>query len=307
MRIILNYFILFYKISLMKNDAVKVALVTGASSGIGKATAKEFARGGYIVYGTSRYADYGSVDAGGAAITMLPMSLEDEGSIKKAVDYIIERHGRIDVLVNNAGIGTAGAIEETTAEEAFLQFNVSFLGILRVLNSVLPHMRKAGRGTVINIGSMSADYPVPYQGIYSAAKSAVLTMSAALRMEIKPFGVRVCVIEPGNTITNIAHTRYYAQKTACTEYGQPLKRSLCIINSERASYSPERCAKAVLRAARMKNPPLRMSVGLLYKLLHTLAKATPWRIRQRAIEAVYLKNDPPKDAVWTFDKQFKEK
>jgi short-subunit dehydrogenase len=291
----------------MKYTDGKVALVTGASSGIGKATAETMAQHGYIVYGTSRRANYETVCLGGVSYVMLPMALEDETAIKNAVDYVIGKHGRIDVLVNNAGIGTAGAIEETAADEAFLQFNVSFLGLIRVLNHALPHMREAGHGTVINIGSMSAVLPVPFQGIYSAAKAATFSLTAALRMELRPFGVKVCVIEPGNTITQIVRNRYYSRRTACTEYGLPIKRSLCMINSDTASYGPDKCAKAVIKAARMNNPPLRLSVGFLYKLLYALSKTVPWRLKQRVIETVYLRRDPPKDAEWTFDKQFKEK
>ena len=181
----------------------RVALVTGASSGIGKAIAQLMAKNGYTVFGTSRKASGQTVQTGDVSYVMLPMALEDESSIEAAVAQVIDRYGRIDVLVNAAGSGIAGAIEETTADEAKLQFDVCFFGVVSVLNHVLPHMRAAGGGTVINVGSMASCFPVPYQGMYSAVKAALLMLTATLRMELRPFGIRACVVEPGDTKTGV--------------------------------------------------------------------------------------------------------
>lgn len=290
----------------MKNG--KIALVTGASSGIGKAAAKAMAQGGYIVYGTSRSAKFEETDLGGVSCTMLPMTLEDEGSIKKAVDYIIEKQGRIDVVVNAAGSGIAGAVEDTTAQEAERQFDVCLFGVIRVLNHVLPHMREAKSGTVINIGSMASCFPIPFQGMYSAVKSALFMMTAVLRMEVKPFGIKACVIEPGDTKTGFTAMRVFTEKTKGTVYRKPLERALYeMIRSELSSPGPEECAKLVLKAADMKNPPVRVSVGLQYKIIYALARITSWKFKIRILNMMYLSKDPPKDAVWTFDKQFREK
>ncbi len=288
----------------MDKDDKRIALVTGASSGIGKATAELMAKNGYTVYGTSRYADYETVEIGSGSYTMIPLSLEDGESVKKAVDHVMAQEGRIDVVVNAAGRGTAGAIEETTAEEAAEQFDVCLFGVVRVLNCVLPIMRAQGSGVIINIGSLSSVFPVPFQAMYSACKAALFSMTTLLRLEMKPLGVRACTVEPGNTVSGFIESRRYARKTCDTAYRQPLERALCVINSEKAAYSPGTVAKAVLKAAKMKNPPVRISPGFGYKLLYALSRLTTWKLKERALRAVYLKKDPRPDAMWTFEKQF---
>ncbi len=291
----------------MDKGDLKTALVTGASSGIGRAAARLLAKNGYVVYGTSRYANHETVEFEGASYTMIPLSLEDEQSIKKAVDHVIEREGRIDVLVNAAGRGIAGAIEETTAEEAAEQFDICFFGVVRVLNHVLPYMRARKSGMIINIGSLSAVFPVPFQAMYSACKAALFSMTTLLRLEMKPLGIKACTIEPGNTISGFIDSRRYSKKTCDTAYRLHLERALCVINSEKAAYSPETVAKSVLKAANMKNPPVRISPGFGYKLLYCLSRLTTWKFKERALRQIYLKKDPQPDAMWTFEKQFKEK
>ncbi len=143
--------------------------------------------------------------------------------------------------------------------------------------------------------------------MYSACKAALFSLTTLLRLEMKPFGVKACTVEPGNTISGFIRSRKYAKKTCDTAYRQPLERALCVINSERAAYSPETCARTVLKVARMKNPPVRVTPGFIYKFMYGLSKFTTWRFKEKAIRAVYLKNDPAPDSMWTFDKQFKEK
>lgn len=285
----------------------KVTLVTGASSGIGRSVARLMSKNGYIVYGTSRGANFETVGCDGCSYTMIPMTIEDEQSVKAAVDYIVAHRGSIDIVVNAAGRGIAGAIEETTAEEAKEQFDVCFFGAVRLLNHVLPVMRAKKSGMIINIGSLSACFPVPFQAMYSACKAALFSMTTLLRLEMRPFGIKACTVEPGNTISGFIQSRKYAKKTCDTAYRQPLERALCVINSEKAAYSPETCAKTVLKVARMKNPPVRVSPGFAYKLLYGVSKLVSWRTKERALRAVYLKNDPAKNAMWTFEKQFGDK
>ena len=285
----------------------RIVLVTGASSGIGRAIAHKMACEGCIVYGTSRRANGEIVRAEDAAYTMLPMTLEDEESVKAAVAQIADKHGRIDVLVNAAGSGIAGAVEETTAQEAHAQFDVCFFGVIRVLNHTLPLMRQTGGGIVINIGSMASVFPIPFQGLYSAVKSALLMLTATLRLELEPYGIRACVIEPGDTKTGFTDRRVFTKKTAQTAYRQPLERALYeMIRSELSAQGPERCAALVSKLARMKNPPLRLSVGMGYKLLYMLAKLMPLRLKDFVLRKMYLRKNPPKNAVWTYAKQFEE-
>ncbi len=291
----------------MDNNSVKVAFVTGASSGIGKAVAQIMAKDGYTVYGTSRKANYETVNTGGTPVTMLPLALEDVETIKKAIAYITNRHGGIDVVVNAAGSGIAGAIEETTVDEAKFQFDVCFFGVISVLNHVLPVMRKAGRGKIINIGSLASCFPVPFQALYSAAKSALFSLTVALRMELEPFGITACTIEPGNTISGFIQSRKYAEKTRNTAYRLPLERALCVINSKYAACSSETCAKTVLKAVKKKNPPVRMTPGFGYKVLYGVSRLVPWRLKQSALCKIYLSKNPSEDSDWTFNKQFKER
>ena len=302
----MNCGIVLYKIYDMEGTNKKIALITGASSGIGRAAAKAFAKDGYIVYGTSRSAGFTETDLGGVSCMMIPMELADEDSVRGAVEYVIGRHGRIDVVVNAAGSGIAGAVEDTSAEEARKQFDVCFFGVIRVLNHVLPRMRAAGGGMIINVGSMASCFPLAFQSMYGAAKSALLMMTAALRMEVRPFCIKACVVEPGDTKTGFTDKREFTQKTRGTAYKKPFERALYeMIRSELSSPGPEKCAETILRVSKMKNPPVRVSVGLKYKFLYILSKFVPLRFRQSMLEMMYLSNDPPKDAVWTFDRQFK--
>ncbi len=291
----------------MKNNE-KIALVTGASSGIGRAAAQILASSGYVVYGTSRGAKGETVADGGASYTLLPLTLEDEKSVEAAVNTIVLNHGRMDVLVNAAGSGIAGAIEETTAAEARAQFDVCFFGIITVLSYVLPIMRAQSSGIIINIGSMASSFPIPFQGMYSSVKAALLMLTATLRLELEPFGIRVCAVEPGDTRTGFTEKRLFTKKTAQTSYKKPLERALYeMIRSELSAYGPERCAKTILKTVQKKNPPVRVSVGVDYKLFYLLAKIMPLRVKLYVLRKMYLSKDPPENAVWTFGKQFEEK
>lgn len=290
------------------NNKEKIALITGASSGIGRAAAQAFADSGYIVYGTSRCAGGETVSDGGASYTLLPLTLEDEKSVESAVNTIASRHGRIDVLVNAAGSGIAGAVEETAADEARAQFDVCFFGVITVLYYVLPLMRARRGGVIINIGSMASSFPIPFQGMYSSVKAALLMLTATLRLELEPFGIKVCAVEPGDTRTSFTERRVFTKKTAQTAYKKPLERALYeMIRSELSAYGPERCAKTILKMARKKKPPVRVSVGIDYKLFYLLAKIMPLRAKEFVLRKMYLSKNPPEDAVWTFGKQFEEK
>ncbi len=171
----------------------KVALVTGASSGIGEATAQQLAKAGYKVYGTSRRG--GQADR--RPFEMLPLDVTSDESVESAVRAVVRLEGRIDLLVNNAGFGVAPAgAEESSIEQARAIFDTNFFGMIRMIRAVVPHMRRQRAGRIINIGSVLGFLPMPYMALYSATKHAVAGYSEALDHELRTQGIRVSVVEP---------------------------------------------------------------------------------------------------------------
>jgi NAD(P)-dependent dehydrogenase (short-subunit alcohol dehydrogenase family) len=198
------------------NETSRVVLLTGASSGFGRAIAAALANDGHHVFATSR--------AGGtplAAATHLTLDVTDGASAAHCIEEVMRIGGRIDVLVNNAGLGYAGAIEDTTIEEARAQFDTNLFGLHRMCRTVLPHMRRQGIGHIINMSSLAGQIAIPFQGFYSASKFAIEAYTEALRMEVRSYGVRVCMIEPGDFATAFtANRRMTAASTPSSPYYQ---------------------------------------------------------------------------------------
>ena len=180
----------------------KVILITGASSGIGKTTAEYLSEKGFRVYGTSRKPADGKRN-----FTLLPLDVCDPGSIRKAVTALLDKEGRIDVLINNAGMGMTGPLEEIPTEEMKRVFDTNFFGPIEVMKAVLPAMRKQGSGLVINITSIAGYMGLPFRGIYSATKGALELVTESVRMELKGFGIQLTNIAPGDFATSIAAGR----------------------------------------------------------------------------------------------------
>ena len=182
----------------MTKTKAKIALVTGASSGIGEATAERLAKAGYKVYGTSRR----GAQAGKRSFEMLPLDVTSDESVEAAVSEVMRRDGRIDLLVNNAGFGVAPAgAEESSIDQARSIFETNFFGLVRMTRAVVPHMRRQGSGRIINIGSVLGFLPMPYGALYAATKHAVEGYSESLDHELRTRGIRVSVIEPAYTKT----------------------------------------------------------------------------------------------------------
>jgi len=188
----------------MRGRKQQVVIVTGASSGLGAAIAAQLVQEEHIVYGTGRKWNTHSPSSG---LRTLQLDVTDPASVQTAIATVIAEEQRIDVLINNAGVGIQGAAEDLSAEEAMASFDTNFFGMHRMSQAVLPNMRQANGGTIINISSIAANMGLPYRGFYSANKAAVDKYSEALNMEMAPWNIRISCVEPGDFKSNIASSR----------------------------------------------------------------------------------------------------
>ena len=269
----------------------KVVLVTGASSGIGKSVAEYLAQRGYKVYGTSRKVQTGVLmDKGSAGfVHMLQMDVCSEESVKAAVEQVLEAEGDLGIVINNAGMGIAGSVEDTSPQEAFLQLDTNFFGVHRVIRHVLPSMRKRGRGLIINMSSVGAVFPIPYQSMYVASKAAMEGMSGSLRNELRPFGIKVALVEPGDTRTGFTGSRVFVKagddSSAYAVYG---KRSIAVMERDESNGpEPVVVAKVIEKIIRRRNPPVCVAVGIQYKLMVFLKRLVPRRLEAFIVSKLY--------------------
>jgi NAD(P)-dependent dehydrogenase (short-subunit alcohol dehydrogenase family) len=242
-----------------KSGGGKVVLITGASSGIGQTCAEYLAGRGMTVYGASRSLQGG--DAG--RYRTLRMDVTDDASVRAGVQQVLERHGRIDVVINCAGYGIAGAVEETDPQEAMAQFNTNFFGAHRVCRAVLPMMRQNRSGVIINISSLAGLLAVPFQAFYSASKFAMEGMTEALRMEVRPFGIRVALIEPGDFKSEFPANRVNtADSVKSGVYRELLERCVGVMREEEKNgKAPVPVARLAERIINDPSPRLRYTVG----------------------------------------------
>jgi NAD(P)-dependent dehydrogenase (short-subunit alcohol dehydrogenase family) len=250
----------------------KIALVTGASSGIGEATADRLARAGYRVYGTSRR----GAGARKRSFAMLALDVTNDESVKAAVDEVIRVEGRIDVLVNNAGFSVApAAAEETSVEQAQSIFDTNFFGIVRMTRAVLPFMRAQGSGRIINIGSVLGFMPAPYMATYSATKHAVEGYSESVDHELRTRGIRVSIVEPAYTKTQF-DANLLEPDAKLAEYGE-VRAALVKQMKETMAVSdePSVVAEVVLQAVSAARPKLRYTAGPLASRLRFLRRFAP--------------------------------
>jgi short-subunit dehydrogenase len=234
-----------------------VALVTGASTGIGRATAEALREAGYRVFGTSRKSDPQSLHG----ITMLTADVTSDASVAKLVDDILSEAGRIDLLVNNAGFGVTGAAEESSIAQVRSLFETNFYGVVRVTNAVLPIMRKQRSGRILNIGSILGLIPAPYGAYYSATKHAIEGYSETLDHEVREFGVRVAIIEPGATRTSFEGSNVRGDKPIAAYAPTQAKYRVAWDQAMAAGDPAAEVAATIVRAARDKTPRLRYPSG----------------------------------------------
>ena len=250
----------------------KIALVTGASSGIGKATAEGLATAGYRVYGTSRR----GLKPGQRSFEMLTLDVTSDASVEAVVSEVMRLEGRIDLLVNNAGFSTAPAgAEESSIEQAQSIFDTNFFGIIRMTRAVLPYMRRQGSGRIINISSIFGFLPMPYMALYAATKHAVEGYSESLDHELRTRGIRVSVVEPANTKTQF-DANLLQPDSKLDEYRDVRaalgKRMTDLIDE---ADEPDVVAQTVLTAATVTRPKLRYAAGGRASRLRFLRRFAP--------------------------------
>jgi len=250
----------------------KIALVTGASSGIGEATANRLSEAGFKVYGTSRRGAQGPKKA----YEMLALDVTSDASVRAAVAAVIAQEGGIDLLVNNAGFGVAPAgAEESSVDQAQAIFDTNFFGVVRMTRAVLPHMRARGAGRILHIGSVLGFLPMPYGALYAASKHAIEGYSESLDHELRNWGIRSIVIEPAYTKTPF-DANLLEPDAKLNAYDEVRNAVTLRVQAAMASAEgPDVVAQTVLMAARASRPKLRYTAGSLAKRLRLLRSFAP--------------------------------
>ena len=259
----------------------KICVITGGSSGIGLCTALEMKAKGYEVFDISRRRE------GAAGINHISADVTDEKRINEAVSYIIDKAGRIDVLINNAGFGISGAVEFTETADARKQFDVNFFGMVNMNRAVIPFMRRAGGGRIVNISSVAAPIAIPFQAYYSASKAAVRTYSLALASEVRPFGIEVCVIMPGDIATGFTAARRKSCDGDDVYHGR-IARSVAVMeHDEQTGMTAEFAGRFVAQRATQKRAKLICTMGHKYALFVFLMRILPTGLATRIVGRIY--------------------
>jgi NAD(P)-dependent dehydrogenase (short-subunit alcohol dehydrogenase family) len=256
----------------MAIDAGRVALVTGASAGIGEAAARALAGAGFTVYGTSRRAAVGETRGG---VVFLPLDVTDDESVATAVREVLDRSGRIDVLVNNAGVGVSGAAEESSIEQARALFETNLFGSIRMTRAVLPHMRERGSGRVINVSSVLGFMPAPFMALYAATKHAIEGYSESLDHEVREHGVRVLLVEPAYTRTSFDANAVAVDEPLPLYARRRAAIDALIAAAVKSGDEPSLVGEAIVAAATDTRPKLRYPAGTLARRVSKLRRYAP--------------------------------
>lgn len=266
-------------------DKSKVILVTGGSSGIGKSVGEFLTQKGFVVYGTSRsperYPD--------SMFPLVKLDVSDTDSINEAVKTVIHEQGRLDVLINNAGAGITGPIEEIPDAEIQRNFETNFFGPIRVIKAVLPHMRLQKSGLIINVTSIAGYMGLPYRGVYSASKGALELITEAFRMEIKEFNIEMANVAPGDFATNIAAGRYHAPVLEHSPYKKPYGNTLSLMDAHVSEgKDPLLMAMAIYKIINSPQPRIHYKVGeFMQKFSIVLKRILPDRLYEKLLMKHY--------------------
>lgn len=271
-------------------SAVRIVLLTGGSSGIGAETARMLSLAGMKVYAGSRRGTVSKECEGNELIVPVVLDVNDQASVDTVVASILEKEGRIDAVVCNAGNGIAGAVEQTSVEEAKYQFETCFFGAHRVIRAVLPAMRAQHFGRIITISSVAATVPIPYQTFYSSAKAAVLIYTKALSLEVKGFGIQCCSILPGDTKTGFTAAR---KATAASEdtssvYYETFRKSVGRMEHDEQNGMPAgKIARAIVRQLQRRRMAATVTPRIDYKAINFLVRILPTRLMLWIVGLLY--------------------
>jgi len=248
----------------------KVVLITGGSSGIGKSVANFLTEKGFIVYGTSRNPDRITEKL---PFKLIALDVTNEETIKSAVATVIAKEGKLDILINNAGVGITGPIEETPDEEIKKAFQTNVFGPLDVIKAVLPQMRTQNSGLIINITSIAGYMGLPYRGVYSATKGTLELLTEALRMEIKDFNIQMTNVAPGDFATNIASGRYHSPVLDDSPYKVPYGSTLKLMNEHvDEGNDPIEMARVIHKIIGSDSPKIHYKVGAFMQKFSIILK-----------------------------------
>ena len=259
----------------------KVAIVTGGSSGIGRCAAAALRDAGCTVYVFCRH------ENPQPGVTHITADVTAPESVRAAVEQVAAREGRIDILVNNAGFGISGAVEFTDGADAHRQMEVNLFGMANMTQAVLPHMRAQGGGRIVNVSSIAAITPIPFQTWYSVSKAAINAYTMAAANEVRPFGVTLCAVMPGDIRTGFTDAR---RKTAAGDdvYGGAIGRSVAKMEKdERSGMNPARIGALICRVALKKRVHPFYSAGIGYKMVMFLVKILPAGVLRRLVGLLY--------------------
>src|SRR5438093_1615391 len=260
--------------------APPVAVVTGASSGIGRAAALALVDAGFAVAGTSRNAANAEPLAG---VTFLDLDVASDESVRSLVEEVIERFGRIDVLVNNAGVGAVGAGEESSINQTKEVFDINVFGLIRMTNAVLPHMRAQGSGRVVNVSSVLGLIPAPFMALYSATKHAIEGYSESLDHEVREYGVRVLLVEPAYTRTSFRANAVVAAEPLALYARRREAIGGLLVDAIKAGDEPSVVGRAIVAAATDARPKLRYPAGTVARRVSVLRRYVPAAIFDKQI------------------------
>jgi len=265
----------------MQEKMGNIAIITGGSSGIGRSTARLLSDNGYTVYEFSRSGRSEN------RVTHITADITKPEDISRAFKEVFDREGRLDLLVNNAGMGISGAVEFTPAEQAHRIFDVNFFGTFLCCKEALPYLRKTGGARIINLSSVAAPLSIPFQSFYSATKAAVNSLTLALANEVRPFGIKVSAVMPGDVHTGFTAARE-KNEDGSELYGGTIKRAVSSMEKDEISgMTPDYIASVIYRVSQKKSPRVLYVAGPKYKLFVVIAKLLPVNFSNKIVGKLY--------------------